>query len=451
MIDKKQTIAAIATPPGKGGIGIIRLSGPQTLKTLQALGVQNTAARLACFNHFRNSIGETLDQGISIYFPGPESYTGEDVAEIQAHGGQFVLNSILEEILTYGVRLARPGEFTERAFLNGKLDLLQAEAVSDLIESSSTEALQSALRSLNGQFSERIDALLKSVVEIRVFVESALDFPDEEIDFLKESDIQEKLSDVLNSSSALLQSARRGRLFSEGVNIAIIGPPNAGKSSLLNFLARSERAIVTAIPGTTRDTLEDRVVLDGIPVTVVDTAGIRTTSDPIELEGIKRTGQAAKEADLLIYVREAGSYSDADISYDIPIPASTPIVNLYNKIDLQNEPAEIKLSAKNSAVVFLSIKTGSGTGLMKQEIKRLLGLSESAETGLSARTRHVAALNKTQEHLISAQKKLVATKPAAELVAEELLAAQKNIEEITGESTADDLLGKIFSNFCIGK
>ncbi len=451
MIDKKETIAAIATPAGIGGIGIIRLSGPHSLNILSILGVQNSPPRQACFNQFKNSAGETLDHGISIYFPGPRSYTGEDVVEIQAHGGRFVLNSILEEILKHEVRPARPGEFTERAFLNGKLDLLQAEAVADLIESSSIEASQSALRSLNGEFSERTAGLLNSVTNLRVFVEGALDFPEEEIDFLKESDLRLRLAETLQSSRALLQSAQRGRIFSEGINVAIIGPPNAGKSSLLNFLARSDRAIVTAIPGTTRDTLEDKIVLDGIPITIIDTAGIRETSDPIEQEGIKRTAQAARQADLLIYVREAGSYSDPNVSHDISLPAETPVINLYNKIDLLNTPAEIKRSDNNSADIFLSIKTGAGTDLMKQEIKKQLGMNESAEAGFSARTRHVAALNKTLEHLLSAREKLSAVKPAAELIAEDLLAAQKNLEEVTGKTTSDDLLGKIFSSFCIGK
>ena len=451
MIDNRQTIAAIATPPGKGGIGIIRLSGPLSLTILDSLGISKPTPREARFASFKNSSGQVLDQGLAIYFPGPASYTGEDVVEIHAHGGQFLLNTLLQETLRLGARHARPGEFTERAFMNGKMDLLQAESVADLVNSASFEASQGALRSLKGEFSRQINELLKSTEELRVFIEGALDFPEEEIDFLAESDIAVKLNNIVMSLETLLSQAEQGRVFNEGISLAILGPPNVGKSSLLNALSRTDRAIVTAIAGTTRDILEDSIVLDGVPLTLVDTAGLRQTGDPVEQEGIRRAEQAARQADLLLYVQDAGQ---PNISASLPSKLSVDgqaVLYIHNKIDLAGIKASQRENAPGKKEVFVSVKTGEGMDLLKQELKKLLGLDEGRENSPSARTRHIDALQRCHGGLQQAQHKLKQANVAVELLAEDILHAQRCLEEITGESTADDLLGKIFSSFCIGK
>ena len=451
MIDNPDTIAAIATPSGKGGIGIVRISGSAAYAILeQVTGIRPSPsqARYCCF---RDDKGEILDRGIALYFKAPASYTGEDVVELQGHGGPVILDIILNMVVKLGARLARPGEFTERAFHNDKMDLLQAEAVADLIESASAEAARSAMRSLNGQFSSLIDTLLQSLVSIRVHVEGTLDFPDEDIDFIKSLDLREKVARSLAQLRQLLQQARQGRVLKEGINTVLIGAPNVGKSSLLNALARIDRAIVTDIPGTTRDLVEEIIIIDGMPVSLVDTAGIRESGDAIEQEGIRRTWRAVKEADLVLLVVDAMAGVKEIDNVEKQIPEGKDVLVLRNKIDLTREPARIDRLPGNRQCVFVSAKTGAGLDLLCDEIKRLAGMSVPAEVVLAGRTRHIEALENAEERLSRALTKLEAETPTTELIAEDLLQSQRCLETITGRTSADDLLGEIFSRFCIGK
>ncbi len=452
MIDNTDTIAAIATPPGRGGIGIIRISGPRALSIADSITGEKPVSRQAKYCGFKDSSGEILDTGIAIYFPAPASYTGEDVVELQGHGGQVILNCVLEQTLKLGARPARAGEFTERAFHNGKLDLLQAEAVADLIDSSSNEAARSAMRSLNGEFSTRIDVLLGDLIQIRVFVEGALDFPEEEIDKLSGSDVREKIALTLKQTNTILKEARQGQVLKDGINVAIIGPPNVGKSSLLNVLSRTDRAIVTPTPGTTRDMLEDNILIDGVPVNIVDTAGIRESNDSIEQEGIRRAWRAVEKADLVLLVKEAvAGPEEQQCAIINQIPQGKTRIVLYNKIDLLNMPAQIRNEPGDNVEVFISAKTEEGIGLLKEQIKQQMGLTDPAEVVLSGRARHIEALKRAGDFLKKAENNFDQNTPAAELIAEDLQQAQHWLETITGKSTPDDLLGDIFSQFCIGK
>jgi tRNA modification GTPase len=452
MIDKNDTITAIATPSGKGGIGIIRMSGPLALSIVSTIIKRPPSARQADYCSFKDANGSTLDTGIVLYFPAPASYTGEDVVELQGHGGQVVLNSILQRALQLGARLARPGEFTERAFHNDKLDLLQAEAVADLIDSSSNEAARSAMRSLNGEFSARTDVLLKELINTRVYVEGALDFPEEEIDFLRESDVGEKIDKALQVIGKILSEAQQGQVLREGISIAIIGEPNVGKSSLLNALSQTNKAIVSPGPGTTRDIVEEKILINGVLIHVVDTAGIRDTTDSVEQEGINRARIAAEKADLVLLVKEASREAQEQMcSLGGQIPEEKPCIVLYNKIDLLASPARKIESPGKRPEVFLSAKTNEGIDLLKEQIRCVMGLANTGEAVLSGRTRHIEALKNARILLKKAAKKMKSNKPAAELIAEDLLRAQRWIESITGKSTSDDLLGEIFSHFCIGK
>ena len=452
MVEIKDTIAAIATPPGKGGIGIIRISGPEALRIAVAMCDQTPLPRQIQYTNFINANGVSLDQGLALYFKGPASYTGEDVIELQGHGGQFVMNAVLQQVLSHGARLARPGEFTERAYLNDKLDLLQAEAISDLIESSSEQAAQSAMRSLNGEFSNRIEKLSNELEQLRIFVESALDFPEEELEFLRNADLETKIIKSTELINTILLAASSGQMLREGFNVAIVGPPNVGKSSLLNALVETNKAIVSSSPGTTRDLIEEKILINGAPMNVVDTAGIRETSDDLELEGIRRARKAISEADLILLVKEV-SQSKKEDEYSIKneLAGEKKSIVLYNKIDLLDKRAEVRQEGDADVEVYVSAKTHEGIDLLKQEIALMLGLANEGEVVLSGRSRHIRALEACKNFLQEAAEKLKGEKVAAELLAEDLLQAQRRLEEINGTTTADDLLGEIFSSFCIGK
>ncbi len=441
------TICAIATAAGTGGLGIVRVSGPDVPRISRELTGALPEPRYATLCDFKDSRGGVIDTGIALYFPAPGSFTGEHVLELQGHGGSFILQQVLQRVLELGVRMARPGEFSERAFLNDKLDLVQAEAIADLIESGSDAAARAALRSLQGVFSSRIHELQEELTSIRVFVEAAIDFPDEEIDFLAESDILDRVAKTLAHLDSLLAEARQGRLLRDGIVLAITGRPNAGKSSLLNALSGQESAIVTDIPGTTRDVLREQVDLDGIPVHVADTAGIRETSDVIEAEGVRRARQALESADIVLIVMDSTVCSDEDKSLVSEIPEGVTSIPVFNKVDLVSARPETEL---NENTVWLSAKTGQGMDELRNRIREAVGAADQLEGSFSARQRHVDALKRTATHLkegAAAMENL----QAGELLAEELRLAQQALGEITGELLPDDLLGEIFSSFCIGK
>jgi tRNA modification GTPase len=443
------TICAVATPPGIGGIGIVRLSGPGVPAMAEGLLGALPRPRAAVFSPFLGSEGETLDTGIALYFPAPHSFTGEHVLELQGHGGPVVLKLLTQRALELGARIARPGEFSERAFLNDKIDLVQAEAIADLIESGTAAAARAAQRSLEGRFSEEIQALGKAITELRVFVESAIDFPDEEIDFLAESDVASRVEAALEKLETLLANARQGRLLRDGIVVAITGRPNAGKSSLLNVLAGSDVAIVTEVPGTTRDVLREQVEIDGIPLHVVDTAGIRETEDAIEREGIRRARAALADADIVLNIIDTSVDEETRET-----PSTDKQVDVYNKIDLLDastrQSTEQALLAAPGASVMISAKTGEGLEKLKAVILEKVGAGGAQEGSFSARQRHIDALRRVGEHLSQGREQFVKHQ-AGELLAEELRLAQKALGEITGEVTADDLLGEIFASFCIGK
>ncbi len=452
MIENKETIAAIATAPGRGGIGVVRVSGPQASDIYISITGETPVARQVKYCRFKDPDGVILDKGLALFFSAPASYTGEDVVELHGHGGQTVLNIILKQTLSLGARLAKPGEFTERAYLNDKLDLLQAESISDLINSTSEQAVRSAMRSLDGEFSNSINFLVEELVNIRVFVEGALDFPEEEIDFLSGSDIRERIENCLLQLDNIFSRASEGRVLREGISVVIVGSPNVGKSSLLNALSRTNKAIVTDHPGTTRDIIEDCILVDGLRLNIIDTAGIRETVDSVELEGIKRAKNAAAEADLLIVVREAVPMNNV-IQNDLEarLPAVSNRIIVHNKIDLVGITARANSEKDSTPEVFLSAKTHEGVGLLIEQIKQVAGIVNSGEDTLSARTRHIEALAQAREQVKKALDVIENKKPAAELLAEDLQQAHQYLGRITGESSADDLLGEIFSSFCIGK
>jgi tRNA modification GTPase len=441
------TICAIATAAGTGGLGIVRVSGPDVPRVSRALTGRLPEARFATLSDFKDNRGRVIDTGIMLYFPAPHSFTGEHVLELQGHGGPFILQRVLQRVLELGVRMARPGEFSERAFLNDKLDLVQAEAIADLIESGSDAAARAAQRSLQGVFSSRIHDLQQELTSIRVFVEAAIDFPEEEIDFLAESDVLERVADAVAHLNGLLAEARQGRLLRDGIVLAITGRPNAGKSSLLNALSGQESAIVTDIPGTTRDVLREQIDLDGIPVHVADTAGIRETSDVIEAEGVRRARQALESADIVLVVMDSTVSDVRDDSLFSEIPEGVKSIAVFNKVDLVSaEPG----AETDESAVRLSAKTGQGMDELRSRIREAVGAADQLEGSFSARQRHVDALKRTAEHLKGGTEAMV-NLHAGELLAEELRLAQQALGEITGELLPDDLLGEIFSSFCIGK
>jgi len=451
MVDVNDTIVAIATPPGRGGIGVIRISGPAAKTIATGLITQRLTPRVAHYCTFRDDLERPIDDGIAIFFPGPGSYTGEDILELHGHGGRIVLNLLVERALKLGARLARPGEFTERAFLNDKMDLIQAEAVADLIDSASAHAARSALRSLEGEFSKRIQALVNKLTNLRIFIEGALDFPEEEIDFLSEVDVKSKLIACLAELDEILTRARQGNVLREGINAVIVGRPNVGKSTLLNQLAGREAAIVTAIPGTTRDTIKEEILVDGIPVHIIDTAGLRKTKSEVEREGIRRAKSAANNADVLVMMNEYGkTMGKSELEFLRQIGSGTHIIIVQNKIDLAGARPNLKTGQNQQTEILLSAKTGEGIDLFVQHLKDYLGMNELHEDIFMARTRHIDSLVRTRDLLERCQYNISYQK-AAELLADDLRLAQRALGEITGEFTSDDLLGEIFSRFCVGK
>ena len=445
-----ETIAALATPPGRGGIGVIRISGSQAREAAMHILGHIPKPRYAEYLPFKSGEEEVIDEGIALFFPSPNSFTGEDVLELQGHGGPVVMDRLLSIILEeLGIRAAKPGEFSERAFFNGKMDLAQAEAIADLIEASSVEAAKSALRSLHGEFSEKINTLVEKLTELRIYVESAIDFPEEEIDFLADGEVQQRLTDVANRLQRVQQSARQGNILREGMNLVLAGQPNCGKSSLLNALAGEESAIVTDIAGTTRDLLRQEINIDGMPLHIIDTAGLRVSSDPVEQEGIRRAWQAIEGADrVFLLIDDQLGLAEADEQILEQLPDGMAVTVVHNKIDLTHLEPSIDESG-NRARVALSAKQGIGIELLRSHIKESMGYRGHGEGSFMARRRHLDAINRARHNLDMGQQLL--DQGSGELLAEELRLAQIALGEITGEITSDELLGKIFSSFCIGK
>lgn len=445
-IENLDTIAAIATPPGNGGVGIIRISGTKVPEIAKHLTHKTLIPRQASYSSFNDEDGALIDSGISLYFPAPASYTGEDILELQGHGGSVVLDMLLRRVLALGARLANPGEFTERAFLNNKLDLAQAEAVADLIESSTEQSVRSAQKSMQGVFSVQVNELVEELTELRIYVEAAIDFVDEEIDFLSDGVVENRIVKLQQRIAQIQKTAQQGRLLRDGMTVVLAGKPNAGKSSLLNALAGHDAAIVTDIAGTTRDVLKERIQLDGMPLHIIDTAGLRESDNAIEQEGIRRAHQEIKNADKILLLIDA---RDPEIESILTTLPSGNITRIYNKIDLLDLQPEIK-QTDSGTQIYLSIKTGCGMDLLKQHLKQSVGFNEATDDVFIARRRHIEALNKGHDFVENALNQLIGSR-AGELVAEDLRQAQISLAEITGTVSSDDLLGKIFSSFCIGK
>lgn len=449
MTQDRDTIVAIATPPGRGGIGVLRISGPAVAEIAGAITGNLPAPRRAHFTPFMAADATVIDAGLALYFPAPASFTGEDILELQGHGGPVVMDMLLARVLSLGARLARPGEFSERAFLNDKLDLAQAEAIADLIDSGSTQAARAAMRSLRGEFSAHIATLVEAIIGLRMYVEAAIDFADEELDFLSEGRVEEQLDEIHTQFVALADSARQGSLLREGMSVVIAGQPNVGKSSLLNRLAGHDVAIVTEIPGTTRDVLHEHINLDGLPLHIIDTAGLRETTDAVEQEGVRRAWDTIGSADrVLLVIDDANGFSAADRRLQERLPSRIPVTCVYNKIDLTGRKPSSDAN-QESASVALSAKTGQGMELLRTHLKTVAGFHDGAEANFIARRRHLDALQRARFHLEAAQQK--SREQAGELLAEELRLAQMRLGEITGEFTSEDLLGRIFASFCIGK
>jgi tRNA modification GTPase len=452
----QETIVAIATPPGPGGIGIIRLSGEHALTIACAITNTTLTPRHAHYCSFRNSTGTALDTGICLFFPNPNSFTGEDVVEIQAHGGPVILDLIQREICRLGARQAQPGEFSQRAYLNNKIDLAQAEAIADLINSTTEQAALNASRSLQGVFSQKIHALVDLITQVRVFVEAAIDFPEEEIDFLKNSQVEQQLQVIIQQFDLIESEAKQGSLIQEGMKVVIAGKPNAGKSSLLNALAGQDTAIVTAIEGTTRDVLREHIQIDGLPLHIVDTAGLRDSDNEIEQEGIRRAWVEIESADRLLLVVDGNSDTLNIRSLAQLWPQSNkrpirdiPVTLVKNKCDLSGETPDV-IQQDEMTVVYLSAKTGAGIDLLKEHLKLSIGYKEGGDGTFSARRRHLQSLEKARSYLLSGQQQL-SHYGAGELLAEDLRLCQNRLGEITGAVGSDELLGSIFSSFCIGK
>ena len=451
----RDTIAAVATAQGRGGVGIVRVSGPLALPIAEALSGRAPRPRHAHYGPWRDAEGQVLDEGILLFFPGPHSFTGEDVLELQGHGGPVVLDLLLDRCLSLGARQARPGEFSERAFLNDKLDLAQAEAIADLIEASSAQAARNALRSLQGEFSRRVHELSEQLIQLRIYVEAAIDFPEEEIDFLADGHVLRQLEAIRAYLAEVQRTAGQGALLRDGMTVVIAGRPNAGKSSLLNALAGREAAIVTDIAGTTRDLLREHIHIDGMPLHVVDTAGLRDTDDQVERIGVERALQAIEGADRILLLVDS-SASEADDPFALwpefldKRPAPERVTLIRNKIDLSGEPAGIQQGADGHVTLSLSARHGAGLELLREHLKTCMGYQQTAESGFSARRRHLEALHQAAAHLDHGHAQLTLA-GAGELLAEDLRQAQQALGEITGAFSSDDLLGRIFSSFCIGK
>ncbi|ABE51020.1 tRNA uridine-5-carboxymethylaminomethyl(34) synthesis GTPase MnmE [Methylobacillus flagellatus] len=441
------TIAAIATAPGSGGIGVVRISGPSSRLIAEAVLGHCPPPRHAAYLAFRDAHALLIDRGIAIYYPGPHSYTGEDVLELQAHGGPALMQILLKRCLELGARQAEPGEFTRRAYLNDKLDLAQAEAVADVINAATEAAARSAVRSLSGEFSARIHSLQQKLVDLRLYVEACLDFPEEDIDFISQGRVAEKLAEVTAGLEAVFREARQGNLLREGLQVVLVGQPNVGKSSLMNQLAGEEVAIVTPIAGTTRDTIKNSIQINGITLHITDTAGLRETNDEVEQHGIARTWRALENAGVaLLLVDAAHGIGKVEKSILARLPQFLPKIWIHNKIDLESTPPKIE-EQDGETHIHLSARTGDGVHLLRQRLLDIAGWQPSGEGVFMARSRHLLALNKVRDHLEVAAGRLM----QAELFAEELRLAQDALSTITGEFTSDDLLGEIFSRFCIGK
>ena len=440
------TIAAIATAPGRGGVGIVRVSGRRLLALAEALSGKQPPPRVATLAEFLAADGSVIDSGLLLHFPAPHSFTGEDVLELQGHGGPVVMQMLLARCLDLGARLAEPGEFTRRAYLNGKLDLAQAEAVVDLIDAATSSAARSAMRSLHGEFSNEIHALLEQLTELRALVEASLDFPDEDIDFLQAADAFGRIERLQQRLDKVFARARQGSLLRGGLHVVLAGQPNVGKSSLLNRLAGDELAIVTPMPGTTRDIVRGTLQVEGVPLRVIDTAGLRDSDDEVEKIGIARTWREIERADVVVLLVDARSgVADAELAILAQLPTHLARVTVYNKVDLAGRPAERHEEARGIAIS-LSAKYGEGIDLLRQELLRIAGWQPTEDVFI-ARERHLRALSETREHIAAARAQL----PQLELFAEELRLAQAALSSITGEFSADDLLGEIFGRFCLGK
>ncbi|WP_334065493.1 tRNA uridine-5-carboxymethylaminomethyl(34) synthesis GTPase MnmE [Alteromonas genovensis] len=453
------TITAQATAPGRGGVGIIRVSGPKAKEVAHALVPCELTPRQAAYTSFIDSKKTVIDQGIALFFKGPNSFTGEDVLELQGHGGQVVMDMLINAVLATGcARLASPGEFSEQAFLNDKLDLAQAEAIADLIDASSQQAARSALRSLQGEFSTQIQTLSDQIIHLRMYVEAAIDFPEEEIDFLSDGKVSGDLSAIVQSLASVREQAKQGSLLREGMQVVIAGRPNAGKSSLLNALAGRESAIVTDIAGTTRDVLKEHIHIDGMPVHIIDTAGLRESPDKVEQIGIERAWQAISDADHVLFVVDSTATSIIDPFEIWPefmqrLPLGIPVTVVRNKADLSTldvGQSTVATQQGDISVINLSAKQGDGVDTLKSHLATTMGFDTTTEGQFIARRRHIDALDQANNHVTTGEQQLHDAM-AGELLAEELRLAHQALCEITGEFTSDDLLGKIFSSFCIGK
>lgn len=449
------TIVAQATPPGRGGVGIIRISGNQVKEVAQAVLGKLPKPRYAEYLPFLDENGQVIDQGIALFFPNPHSFTGEDVLELQGHGGPIILDLLIKRILSIpATRIARPGEFSERAFLNDKVDLAQAEAIADLIDASSEQAAKSAMSSLQGVFSNKINELVNLLINLRIFVEAAIDFPEEEIDFLSDGKIETQLKDVIKQLNDVRSEAKQGSLLREGMKVVIAGRPNAGKSSLLNALSGRDSAIVTDIAGTTRDVLREHIHIDGMPLHIIDTAGLRDAYDEVERIGIERAWIEIEQADRVLLMVDGTTTTEINPEKLWPefmqrLPSHIPVTVIRNKADLTGETLGYS-DVSQYSLIRLSARTGNGVDLLREHLKQTMGFSATSEGGFLARRRHLQALEQAAKHLDNGLEQLI-TYHAGELLAEELRLAQESLSEITGSFTSDDLLGKIFGSFCIGK
>lgn len=443
------TIVAAATPPGIGGIGVVRISGPEVPNLAKILIGDLPPPRMATLSEFHDAAGEAVDTGLALYFPEPGSFTGEPVLELHGHGGPVVMALLIETAISLGVRQAEPGEFSKRAFLNDKIDLAQAEAIADLIGSGTSQAARAALRSLSGAFSAAVDALQEQLVKLRLHVEAAIDFPEEEIDFLSDDQLRARIEESDEAFKTLKEEARAGRVLRDGYRVIIVGQPNAGKSSLLNLLSGQDAAIVTEVAGTTRDILREQIDIDGLLVELIDTAGLRDNPDQIEAEGIRRAREAIKNADAVLWIQDASDDENESLAaLGEKLPDNVPVVCVRNKIDLTEESAG--LQDEQPLIINMSAKTGVGIESLREQIRKLAGHRDLGEGAFTARRRHIDALTRADDHFQTGCKALEESK-AGELLAEELRLAQEALGEITGSFTSDDLLGKIFSEFCIGK
>src|SRR5215469_6526354 len=448
---RTETIVATATPPGRGGIGIVRLSGPKGPEIAAVMLGELPVPRHATFTRFLDARGEPIDAGLALFFPSPASYTGENVLELHGHGGPLVVEALIARALELGARRAQPGEFTQRAFLNDKLDLAQAEAIADLIDAGSREAVRAAMRSLQGEFSAMVRGLTEAVIDLRTFVEAAIDFPEEEIDFLADRELTERFRAIAEHFGGVLESARQGRLLREGMTVVIAGRPNAGKSSLLNRLAGYDAAIVTPIPGTTRDVVRERIHLDGMPLHVLDTAGLRDGGDVVEEEGMRRAHAEMRRADRVLFVIDTVEDPEATAVREerARLPADVPLTLVFNKCDVAvGLPVADEVGGPPRFMI--SALTGAGLPELRAHLKACMGYQSVDGGAISARKRHLEALALAREHTEEASR-LLTERRAGELVAEELRGAQQALNEITGEFTNEDLLGRIFAGFCIGK